>query len=364
MYSMPFKVMRESRASLIDQVADGIRTSISAGHYKAGDTLPNLHRMAAALGVSEIVTRRAVQRLAREGILNPRRGTGISVCSSDTKTWRGHVLYVHCSNPEMYYHGVMSSVIVDSLHASDFLVSTVCFSLRDFSSSLEKVRAELAHAVNLAVLEGSVDQVAKMFADRRIPFIQCGSPDFRLSLRASGTVIRTNMPALSAMRDHCMECGIRSVMQVVTGSDAAYSTEKLLKEAGMKVATLCAEPAEGAGTTEGIERGALESMAAWLQRSKKLPDLIWFPDDFTARGALLAMSARGVRIPEDVQVISWANKGLGPVYMKPLTRVEIDPRAHGEAFARYILDYLDGKAAPQIELVPEFIVGETTRPRR
>ena len=61
--------------------------------------------------------------------------------------------------------------------------------------------------------------------------------------------------------------------------------------------------------------------------------MIVFLDDYVAQGALLAFSVAGIRIPDDVQVITLANKGLGPVWIKPVTRFEVDAAAEADAFA-------------------------------
>jgi len=38
------------------------------------------------------------------------------------------------------------------------------------------------------------------------------------------------------------------------------------------------------GQSESVERGALHAMRYWLEGRKTLPDLMWFGDDFVARG--------------------------------------------------------------------------------
>ena len=84
-----------------------------------------------------------------------------------------------------------------------------------------------------------------------------------------------------------------------------------------------------------------------------------FTDDFVAAGALIAMLMEGVRIPEDVKVISLANKGIGPVYPVSLTRVENDPMRHGEMLAEAVARFLAGRKMRDGELAPEYIVGES-----
>ena len=93
------------------------------------------------------------------------------------------------------------------------------------------------------------------------------------------------------------------------------------------------------------------------------PDLIVFLDDYIARGALLAMAAVGIRIPEDVQVVTMANKGLGPVWLKPLTQFEVDSAAEAEILSDLVRDCLSDHGRQHTATTSTtFIVGETTRP--
>lgn len=359
---VPFSVSRDKQASLIDQVADGLRFSVISGHYQPGARLPNLSQMADSLGVSEIVTRRAVQRLAKEGLLNPRRGTGIEVRGAHLKTWRGHVLFIHWSGAGMYYHSVRTGCVIERLHAANVLISTVPVAGADQGNDFAKVRAELGHAVSLAVIEGPAAGLASLFAERKIPFLQIDEAG-RHSPHAVRRIEMRTETVGPALRDHCLACGVRSVVQVLQHQAVSLDLAPLISAADVTVDTLRVAPLPGLNSPESVERAALLAIERWLDGQPKLPDLFWFGDDFVARGALLALTTRGIRVPADVQVISWANKGLGPVYLKPLTRVEMDPQAHGTVVAQCILEQLAGRAggAAAVTLAPAFIVGETTR---
>ena len=92
----------------------------------------------------------------------------------------------------------------------------------------------------------------------------------------------------------------------------------------------------------------------------KLPDLFLFADDYLAQGALIALAVTGVRIPEDVAVVTHANKGLGPVWVKPLSRMEMDPLDHARKIADAISVYLKTGIFPSgIELGSVWKKGDT-----
>ena len=93
-----------------------------------------------------------------------------------------------------------------------------------------------------------------------------------------------------------------------------------------------------------------------------LPDLIVFNDDILAQGALTALLARGVRIPEDVKVVSLANRGAGPVFVKPLTRFEADAKEDGRTVAEYVFGVLSDRNEPTPPVLSfRYVRGDTFR---
>jgi DNA-binding LacI/PurR family transcriptional regulator len=359
---LPFKIRREDGASLTDQFASGLRYAIHSGSLHSGDALPTLTEMAAQTGVSAIVVRHAVKSLANEGLLHVRHGCGITVNGLGGQGWRASVLGLHWSTPTMYYQSVLSSVVTERLNAANVLFEATYIGWKEESKGFPKVQAQLAHAFSLAVVRGSTGGIEKLLSHRGIPFIHFTSSD--PSPRAVRAIHVHQTAVFSEVRDHCLPCGVRKVLLVCLRGESAQDSElrNLLTDAGMRCRVLNVQDAIGLENPECVERGAFSAIDIWLQRERQLPDLIWFGDDFVARGALTALTARGVRIPEDVQMITWANKGFVPVSTKPLTRVEMEPVRYGEAIAACVLEQLEGKPwdGKPIELAPVFIEGATT----
>jgi GntR family transcriptional regulator len=68
--------------TLHDQVASEIRRAIAAGEAAAGDRLPPAKDFAAVLGVNSNTVLRAFHQLRDEGVLEFRRGKGITVAGT------------------------------------------------------------------------------------------------------------------------------------------------------------------------------------------------------------------------------------------------------------------------------------------
>ncbi len=73
------KVDRHDPTDLYEQVAGEIRRAIADGEAKPGERLPPAKDLAAILGVNTNTVLRALRQLRDEGLLEFRRGRGITV---------------------------------------------------------------------------------------------------------------------------------------------------------------------------------------------------------------------------------------------------------------------------------------------
>jgi GntR family transcriptional regulator len=76
------KVSRDDRLELHEQVAAEIRRAIAEGEAEPGDRLPPAKDFAAVLDVNRNTVLRAFRQLRDEGLLEFRRGRGVTVAGS------------------------------------------------------------------------------------------------------------------------------------------------------------------------------------------------------------------------------------------------------------------------------------------
>ena len=79
------KIDRASPTDLYEQVASEIRRAIAEGEAGPGDRLPLAKDLAAVLGVNRNTVLRALRLLRDEGLLEFRRGRGVSVISTPAR---------------------------------------------------------------------------------------------------------------------------------------------------------------------------------------------------------------------------------------------------------------------------------------
>ena len=76
------KIDRQEPTELFEQVAAEIRRAIADGEAKPGERLPPARDLAAVLGVNTNTVLRALRQLRDEGLLEFRRGRGITVAGT------------------------------------------------------------------------------------------------------------------------------------------------------------------------------------------------------------------------------------------------------------------------------------------
>jgi GntR family transcriptional regulator len=80
------KLTRDDYLNLHEQVAAEIRRAIADGEAKPGERLPPARDLAAVLGVNTNTVLRALRELRDEGLLEFRRGRGISVAGTPERS--------------------------------------------------------------------------------------------------------------------------------------------------------------------------------------------------------------------------------------------------------------------------------------
>lgn len=357
----PFVLDRSRSGELATQLAASMRQAIETGFYGGGEAIPPTRDLAAMLGVSRVVAIRAMRQLEDWRLVVRRPHYGCVVCAKDRPLWKGQVLIVVPPGIGNIRENTVYAILRDALIAAGFmpLVATVPRSPAGKFEDFALLEAMLRQQVDLAVCLHGAPSVASLLSKRKVPFVYFGRNAARVR-GAIGVVDNRDDLVLGEFVAHCRQAGVASVLQL-TAIDNGPDAVPALKAVGVRARNWNIPPPNGGNDARGLVERATDEFAARLAKGRKwLPDLLFFRDDHLAAGALVALAAAGVRIPEDVRVATWANRDLGPAYVRPLTRMELDNSAIGGKLVACVLEYLaKGTFPPGVVVGPEYIRGET-----
>jgi DNA-binding LacI/PurR family transcriptional regulator len=109
----------------------------------------------------------------------------------------------------------------------------------------------------------------------------------------------------------------------------------------------------GAGNFDrSVARATIEQMLA----AGASFDAVFTGDDESAVGALMALEARGVRVPEEVSVAGFDDQRLAAILHPPLTTVRAPTEQVGQAAARQLIKLIRTGSADPLTLLPTELV--------
>lgn len=354
-----FTIDRKGDRPYVLQLTEAIRGAIECGYYRDGDVLPSLDELSESAGVSIIVPREAVARLAEEGLVIPRRGVGSIVNAPRRNARQGHVLLVTSEISDNFTVASVCGVLRQELVKAGYIVSQVSVvgdpsGRADFS----QLDAVLAGTVSLVVLMTDRWEIAKHVDKAGIPMIVTAGE------KSSGkNIVGRFGHGIVPVEDfiaHCIRARIGDIVEI-TFDKAAPVVVDALRAKGIRARErhfpLCANDHP---EYSSVEKRMFDAVVSLCRTGKKLPDLFFFGDDVAARGAMTAFLTMGVKVPEDVRVVARTAYGRQPVFGLPLTRIEANPEKIGRSSAAYVLDLLKGNREAVSPCVAEaYVIGET-----
>jgi len=347
---------------LAEQLFDLLSREIRMGVYPVGTAIPSVRAMATSFGVSHVVAWRALQRLTDEGLVATKTSAGSVVLPRCGRPWQGRVLMVERDSAGSYYAAVLADQVARSLSDAGYVLEREVLS-RDVRGNYDFARVELklSDPVRLVLQMHEDVRISRYLAKHSVPVV-CVARSRRQIPGTVGIIRSNHLSSAAAFAAACRAHGLRRVWQI-GGWSHAEEVDVLVGE-GLEVREMVFPPQEGQYELEATQRAALQGVEAlFADGTPRWPDVLRFTDDFTASGFLQGLLLHGVKVPEDVCVVSLSNRGFGPVFHKVLTREEMDPFAHGRAVATFVTTYLQtGKMPHPLTLDAVFCPGDTFPP--
>lgn len=348
MNDFPFTI--DGNGNLVEQIVAGIRHGIDDGHFPAGFRLPVRSEMARLLGVGENTVKAAVAKLKEEGLVTVRRRAGAVIRDAGQISCSGDVLIVSLDRVGVYPSTCACSAMALEFFRAGYRAVTLMIDSALAKREKERMlRQALATQPLLAVVHATsedcefVSRLCKAAGRRMIR--ACFSCDFR--------------QALDDFASRCHLKGVRSVCQFhLGGMRVPYDVCDRLKSANIDVERVSVRPPGGFSDLYSIRKAAYAAVERRLAACA-LPDLMYFSDDYVAKGGMLALARHGIVTPRDLKVVVFANRGSMPLWTVELTRIENDPVAAGHRFGRAVVGHLRGQELLDDPEPGTFILGES-----
>ncbi|CDF59070.1 LacI family DNA-binding transcriptional regulator [Thermobrachium celere] len=191
------------------------------------------------------------------------------------------------------------------------------------------------------------DPILKAVKKMHVPFVMIGRPPKKEDL---DFVDNDNVEAAFNATEYLIRMGHRRIglingsLNLVVSIDRFEGYKRALKKYNIDIDESIIT------SSEFVQEGGYEGMKKIL-KSPKPPTAIITTDDLMAFGAIKAAKDMGVKIPQDISIMSFNNIPLSEFATPPLTSVEINAYTLGYEAAKIVIDKLKGRCSETVSKV-------------
>lgn len=260
---------------------------------------------------------------------------------------------------------VFPQIIIGATSAAHARGYDLLISLVETASDSNTVYDRLAHANRVdGLLVSTLEEDAVLRSILKRASVPCvlvnrklrGVPNF---------VVHDNFEASKASTEYLLSLGHRRIAHLA-GRITGYNGSQRLAgyEAALREAGITPDPAlvfEAGYTLEGGVRATDAMLAA-----KRRPTAILAATVISGSGALKALHAAGVRVPDDMSVMSIHDLPIAEMLQPPLTAMRLPLQEMGKVATDGLIDVLEGKAKAVSRVLKHeaLVVRSSTAPPR
>lgn len=349
------------KSCLSDKIAATLRQELADGRYGPGRDFPSVDALRQRFGAGEYAVRHALRRLREEGLLIHRQGTGTMPTPKASYAFKGRVAFVSVGRRSDFFRNALSVQLARWFDKAGYDFSTIFIaSAADGMLDMEPLRRLAMNGLRFVIVLADQKQVAEACDILSIPYVVLNG------------YLRDFPNAVAVIREDFRECfaelirvlraqGAQTMLEFDFEREMDRGFRRQLSEAGIALSSLRGRNDNSRPHTVAETKRMGHYMVAQFfanpRNRSHPPDVILFDDDYLAIGGLVALFEAGFRIPEDIGVVFYSNKGNEPVLGVEPTRIENDPFSYGDAVAAYVLKLLEGRRAAPPRIRWRFIRG-------
>ena len=346
------------------KIADVLRGELAEGRYGgAMGGFPSVDALRSRFCAGEYAVRHALQRLRKEGFLELKQGIGAVPTAKASCAFKGHVAFIGVGTTGSYFPSMLSIQLARRFREAGWDFAPVFIeAASDGLLDAAPIRQLAANGLDFAIVCVAERQIAAVCDDLAVPYVVLNGytrdfPNARAVIREDFRKCFDELIEAFRLR------GVKSVVEFDTDRIIDRSFKNQLFEAGIAVQrVLCEWDSATPWTLADAKRTGHRAVAGLFAEPAHLahpPDVLLFDDDYLAVGGLTALHELGLRVPQDIRVVFYSNKGNEPVLGVEPTRIENDPVSYGDTVAAYVLKLLEGRRAAPPRIFWRFMPGET-----
>ena len=331
--------------TLQEQVYEELKDKIRQHVYPAGTCLPKEVILASELGVSRQTLRAALERLASEKWVERISGKGTFVYSKTEKSTKILVIRRNCkhiANSSFYFFPYMREA------AEKLNVKLIfCFSELLLLKPIREIVQQIQRGAYQGILcfesnfNGN-EPILQILKEIQIPVLLPHvnrNDHFITGFPAMGmdyaTMIKDGLHYLASKGHYSIAHITDKYMRGFTPEDYFRCIEILSLDPNPDLLCICNDGFEGRLTQRKIER--------LLTRIRPIPTALFCFSDFFALQAYKVLKQKGIRIPQDVAVLSIGGQFSSEFWDPPLSAIEYNDQRIGVTAINLLLDLIKHK---------------------
>lgn len=318
--------------AIYQQIANYLEKEIVEGKVMPGDKIPATRKLATRFNVNPNTIQQSLKLMMKRGLIDRKPGRGTYVRHGVNNKTAGIIFGKQIyTNPEVRSFSAILDSIVKLFEANDW-------NCRLFSTSGGNVYDKAFHDLKAAVSSGEVKCVIELCSNDLIKewaMNECPVPYAKTAMPTD--YIDFTITGLNYLKAHgCTR--IAYLAHLFKGHEKAYDQAfKSLEENN----GLSRDMVRMAYCDPRLKEGYNAIME--LFKGKCRPDGILVGNDAVFQGALYALLKLGLEIPDDVKLVTHANKGVDLFCHVPLTRLEFNLDDYAKMIYDKIMCKVTGK---------------------
>ncbi len=340
--------MKKSKQPIYKVIVNDMIKNIEDGKWEKGKSIPPINDLVNMYPASRMTVLKAMHLLEEEGYVTVEYGRG-TIVRNELPGKRIGILYganIFSVPPPLFSlaicNGLSEMLIEKFYHPKFYMIQENMKNGTTYpnpSLALDIKRQNLKGLI--LVSTNPLPALCKELMDKKLPIVDMGgnkdlkyhidinndhfiseSISFISSKEIRSAAFMTGSREMfKKFSDGCAENNIKCIWKETSGNDSTIvSFRSLIPE----------------------EDGYNYFNTLWDAYSEK-PQVLLISDDIMAKGAAQAISARGIKVPEDLIVISSTNSGIPLFYPIPIITYEFDTNKIISTACKLLFDQIAGK---------------------